>query len=134
MKCPDCKGSGIYQGLGAPEPCPSCGGVGEAFPANAEETEAALVMRDAIAKQLDDKKNKPQTGPTPTLGLGDDVYVYDGQWHECVLTTLWLSLQGAIRMNLSVVGSSKCFDINKRGAIYNLTQNRWECAFGCEMP
>ena len=29
MKCPDCKGSGVYQGLGAPEPCQRCSGRGE---------------------------------------------------------------------------------------------------------
>ena len=27
--CPDCKGSGIYQGIGAPEDCQNCKGRGQ---------------------------------------------------------------------------------------------------------
>ena len=27
--CPDCKGSGIYQGIGAPEDCQKCNGLGQ---------------------------------------------------------------------------------------------------------
>ena len=27
--CPDCKGSGIYQGIGAPEDCRNCKGAGQ---------------------------------------------------------------------------------------------------------
>jgi hypothetical protein len=28
-KCPDCKGSGVYQGIGAPEDCKNCNGSGQ---------------------------------------------------------------------------------------------------------
>lgn len=137
-KCPDCKGSGVYQGLGAPGPCQACGGAGEfigikvdlendVYPKGTckadwdQLAEALKTCEDA--DRVINIKAKPGVVHSPIEG--ELVYVYDAGWYEAEIKSVY---DGGVRGERMVKADHTCgmFRIPVKDICWNITDNRWE--------
>lgn len=140
MKCPDCKGSGEYQGLGAPEPCRGCGGMGEVFVEKKEELGADDIVQDNTwMKHSDPLADYDEDDPAlnsrwaagaakkllPKINVGDVIHVYDCGWYEVKIMNFNLNASDQLTHYYGSYPSG-IMHFTTRDLNYNLTAKRWE--------
>ena len=140
--CPDCKGSGVYQGLGAFENCQTCDGAGALIGVQLEiKKEDGDQLVDYIKKQYPngipgnmstvDVQAVPKAGMSPStakLKVGDTVHVFDSGWYETVVDRFFMTSSGQ-KMVIVKYGTGSIsggMQMRMQSICLNLTKNRWE--------
>ena len=130
--CPDCKGSGVYQGLGAPEDCQACGGAGEFAGISVDVYPEGIKKEDWDELSKSFKLNITQKDDitfiegngAPNLKIGEMVYIYDASWYEGKAAHLYENIHGGQMVRVDSNGG--IFRIATKNICWNLTENRWE--------
>ncbi len=115
MICPDCKGSGSYQGLSSVEKCKLCKATGE------------VVVPDHLPDDIDPDAGKQHPFLTQYLEpaqpeVGHKVFIHQGFDIECEITEVDADHS---KFNFEGAGGRGCATFDEIG--WNANDGRWEC-------
>ena len=123
--CPDCKGSGIYQGLGAVEDCATCKGLKVMPHAQGVRRSAQL---DLVPGGEPGMLVSRAVNVMTELKVGDAVYVFDAGWFFTVVDKFFITSksQSMIVVSYGTGYVNGSIQMRTQSVCWNLTKDRWE--------
>jgi hypothetical protein len=119
-KCKDCKGTGVYQGLGAPEPCQRCDGKGKEGQTCFTDVKGSIRQLEGMGRD---------SGPVvevPRLKTGGTIYIYDMKWYEAEITRFRWYTGDPFTVYVLAKYAGGGTQIPRSRLKYNIIEKRWE--------